>query len=252
MTTTSQASIASITPGAGAGIAVEADARTGGSARRRTNQSWNGSVPSPTVSIIVRQGPSAIGRTRVRMPSAAQRRAVTALSDSPARERLGAEQVRREIAIAEREPGRPAVAAHHRRARRTSRPRAPSRAPRRPRPASVYMTVSRSGEMWRPQWTKSSPVLTMAVSVARRGARARGRRASARRRRRRRAPRPHAPRMRRPPSCVEVLARRAEERGGAGVAGGGNAARARAPRRAARRPGRRRGRRRRPPDRRAR
>ena len=41
-------------------------ARTTGSARRRTNHCWKGSVPSSTVSIIVRTGASPMGSTRVR------------------------------------------------------------------------------------------------------------------------------------------------------------------------------------------
>ncbi len=60
---TSHASIAANDPGAGLGAPSKRTARTAGSARRARTTAETGSVPSAAVSIIVRQGASAIGST---------------------------------------------------------------------------------------------------------------------------------------------------------------------------------------------
>ena len=69
--------------------------------------------------------------------------------------------VRREVPVAEPEPRLLAVALEHRAGRR-SRRGCPSRAASS-RPASVYMTVSWSGQTSRPWRSRSSPVLTTTV-----------------------------------------------------------------------------------------
>ena len=111
--TTSAASMAARTPGAGGGSPSKRTARTACLARSRTNQSWKERVPASRVSIIVRQGPSAIGRMRGPTPSARERRRVTSLERLAAGEGLRAQEVRGEVAVAELEPGLAPVAPHH-------------------------------------------------------------------------------------------------------------------------------------------
>src|SRR5204862_2199744 len=178
-TTTSASRTASRTPGAGRARAAPAysTSSTWTCAFSRTKYSWNESQPSG-VRTRVRTGSLLIGRMRVATPRRRASSAVTAVSVAPARRA----RVRKTCVARSRSP----------RLNHVSAPRSPiaSRqrnvSPARPqpraassRPASAYITVSRSGETWRPQISASSPVLPITVSELRGTAPARPRRSFA-------------------------------------------------------------------------
>ena len=109
-------------------------ARTGDSARSPTNHSCiaSSSVRPPSRSTVMRVRTAVVGHRQqlhVELPRA--RDLARDVGERRTRaEPLRAEQMGREVVVAEPEPGRDVVARRARRASRTSRPRAPSPAPR--------------------------------------------------------------------------------------------------------------------------
>src|SRR5262249_41833456 len=133
----------------------------------RTKYSWKSSqsLPAPgrsDVRIFVRTGSSLIGRMRAATPWRRASSAVTADSGSPAGRRPGRDR----WVARSRSPGfdhlgtssSPMASRQWKVSSLSPQPRATSR-----RPASAYVTLSRSGETCRPQIRASSPVLTMMV-----------------------------------------------------------------------------------------
>ena len=158
ITTTSAASIAGSRPGAGAEEPSQKTRVTRGAPRRPTSQPWKSSTPS-SVCRRVGRGVSHIGSTCGPTPSARQRSAVIAVSLSPASSRA----VRTRWVPRSRSPRRNQVGPPS----RSTMAIDSNVSPARPQPcsgcaspASVYITVSRSGLMATPRCTKSSPVLT--------------------------------------------------------------------------------------------
>src|SRR6266446_46207 len=168
-TTTSASAIASTTPGAGVASPAPAYATstTARLAFSRTKYSWKSSQPLPTpgrsdVRILVRTGSSLIGRTSDATPWRRASSAVTADSGWPAFRR----SVRTRCVARSRSPRlnhvsaprAPTASRQLKVSSRSPQPRATSR-----RPASAYVTLSRSGETCSPQILASSPVLTTMV-----------------------------------------------------------------------------------------
>ena len=162
ITTASSRMSASAAMKSGCGRAVSApwksSSRTTGSQRLRTKYSWKSSQPV-SVRSRVRTGSSLIGKTRGPTPRRRHRSSVTFDSVSPARRR----RVRSMCTARSRSPSRnqvsPPIAASVSMQDQVSSAR-PQPTSRLARPASVYMTVSMSGEIARPRCSKSSPVLT--------------------------------------------------------------------------------------------
>ena len=142
--------------------------------------------------------------SRARTPSARWRSRATSVGRSPRAQPGRADDVRREVAIAEPEPGLLAVALEHLASPRTSRRRCPSPTRGCRCPASVYITVSWSGEMRRPWRSRSSAVLTMTSRRARDAPAARARACA--------PPTPPASRTTRPRLMALERGHRAEER----------------------------------------
>ena len=177
--TTSAASIASSTPGAGAepGRPVsDRCPRRARSACSRTHHSWKCTVRGPgaasgriRTTTGSRPGRRHREQRHARLPALAQRRG-GGRQRLARRQHAGPGDVRGEVLVAQAEPVRA------RRRRRPVRARTVNVSPARPQPCSslippprVYITVSRSGETCRPNRVMSSPVLPMTVIVGVRG-----------------------------------------------------------------------------------
>ena len=141
--------------------------------------------------MLVGRAASAIGRMGRSTPSVVAEVGGRVREGLAASERARPRQVRHQVAVAELEPLVDAASLGLRRARGMCRPSMPHPRSSGERPASVYITVSRSGLMWSPQCRKSSPVFTTTVSAPA-GGRGPGRP---------RAARPRRPPRERPPRC---------------------------------------------------
>ena len=122
---------------------------------RRAGPSTPGSAgraraPSATTSIRVVTGSSLIGRSRAATPNRAAIRAVTSVERRAGREPVRAEQVGREVEVAEVEPGHVGVEGRSSSVARKVSSRRPHPRSRSNASPSQYVTESRSGETWSP------------------------------------------------------------------------------------------------------